>query len=86
MLFMFATQPNVEGGTTYNSGVNECSPSSLFFKQGQHERDRCRAEENDHELILELLEDELPQRRGGFFGDLCMWAKTSVTSHFTQPC
>jgi hypothetical protein len=73
-------------GTTYNSGVDECAPSTVLFKQGQHERDCRGTEENDHELVLELLEDELPQRCGGFFGDLCRHTQDNVSHPFLTDC
>ena len=36
----------------------------ILLEQRKDKRDDGRGEENQHELVLELLEDELPERRG----------------------
>ncbi|KAI3481410.1 hypothetical protein L1887_56237 [Cichorium endivia] len=40
----------------------------VLLEQGEDERDDGGGEEDEHELVLELLEDELPQRRRRLFG------------------
>ena len=54
-----------------NGGVDECGPSLLFFEKGEDEGNGSAGKEDDDELVLELLEDELPQRSRRLFGNGC---------------
>lgn len=54
---------------TYDSRVNKRAPAALFFKQGQHKGDGCRAEQDKNQLVLELLENEFPKGCGRFLRD-----------------
>src|SRR5690606_993867 len=65
--------PNVTR-RTYHRRVNECSPVIGFLKQGQDKGHSSGTEENQHELVLKLLEDELPQRCRFFVGQSCIWS------------
>ena len=55
--------------STYNSGINKGAPATLVLKEGQHERDNGRAEQDDDQLVLELFKDQLPYGCGWLFGD-----------------
>lgn len=50
----------------------------LVFEQGQDEGYDGRAKKDQDELVLELLEDELPKRRSWLFGELFRWESLSV--------
>lgn len=52
-----------------NGGVDEGGPSLLFFEKGEDEGDGGAGQEDDNELVLELLEDELPEGSGRLFGN-----------------
>lgn len=54
---------------TYDSGIDECAPAAFVLKQGQDEGHSSGAKEDKDELVLELLEDELPEGRGRLFRD-----------------
>ena len=58
-------------GLTYHCWVDEGTPAALFLEKGEHEGNDSGTEEDNDELILELLEDELPDRGGRLFGDGC---------------
>jgi hypothetical protein len=47
---------------TYNYGVHESGPSISAFEQGEDEGYGGGSEKNQDELILELLQNQLPQR------------------------
>lgn len=55
--------------STYNCRVNKCSPAFLLLKQGENKRNSSRTKQDEDELILELLEDELPDGRWWLFGN-----------------
>lgn len=57
--------------STHHSRVDKCAPTALIFKERKGEGDNSGTEKNDDKLILELLEDELPDRGGRFFRDSC---------------
>lgn len=57
---------------TYNGRIDECAPAALVLEEGEQEGDGSRTEEDEDELVLELLEDELPQRGRGFFRNGCV--------------
>jgi hypothetical protein len=59
---------------TYHCRVDEGGPALLVFEQGKHEGHGGRAEQDDDELVLELLEDELPDGRGRVFWQRCSLA------------
>lgn len=42
------------------------------FEAGEHERDDSRGEEDEHELVFELREDELEEGCGWGFGQGCL--------------
>jgi hypothetical protein len=48
-----------------DEGFHKCAKDAtlVLLKQREYERDERRAKEDEHELIFELFEDELPQRR-----------------------
>jgi hypothetical protein len=50
----------------------------LGFEQGQDEGYDGRAKKDQDELVLELLEEELPKRRSWLFGELFRWESLSV--------
>jgi hypothetical protein len=52
---------------TYNSGINKGTPAALFLEKGEHKGDGSGTKQNEDELVLELLEDELPERCWGLF-------------------
>lgn len=54
---------------TYNNRIDECAPAAFVLEQGQDEGHSSGAKEDEDELVLELLEDELPKRRRGLFSD-----------------
>lgn len=58
-------------GITYHCWVDECAPAFLVVEKGKNERNSSRAQEDNDELVLELLQNELPNGRGGFLGDHC---------------
>lgn len=58
-------------GATHHSRVDKSAPATFIFEEGKHEGDGGRPEQDDNQLVLELLEDKLPQRGGGLFGDSC---------------
>lgn len=58
-------------GETHHSRVDESGPATLFFKQGKNERHGGAPQQDQDQLVLELLEDELPERRGGVIGNGC---------------
>jgi hypothetical protein len=54
-----------------DGGIDEGGPSFLFFEKSEDEGDGGAGQEDDNELVLELLEDELPERSGRLFGNGC---------------
>lgn len=48
---------------TYNDGIDKRAPAAFVLEQGQDEGHSSGAKENEDELVLKLLEDELPKRR-----------------------
>lgn len=54
---------------TYNGGIDKCAPAAFVLEQGQDEGHGGGAKEDEDELVLELLEDELPEGRGRLLGD-----------------
>ena len=54
---------------TYNDGIDKCAPAAFVLEQGQDEGHGSGAKEDEDELILELLEDELPERRRRLFSN-----------------
>ena len=69
-------------GSTYNCRIHKRRPALSLLEQRKHERYRCRTEENYDELVLELLQHELPQRRGWVLRDC--WSSQSVDEHVDQ--
>lgn len=61
------TRGLVRAGTTYDCGVYEGGPALLVFEQGKHEGHSGGAQQDDDQLVLELLEDELPDGRRRVF-------------------
>lgn len=58
--------------STYDGGVDECAPTALLLEEGQDEGDDSGAQEDDDKLVLELLEDQLPDRGGRLLSDGCV--------------
>lgn len=54
---------------THNGGIDKCAPAAFILEQGEDKRHSGRAKEDEDELVLELLEDELPEGRGRLFCD-----------------
>ena len=51
--------------------VDKGTPAALLLEEGEDEGDGSGSEEYDDQLVLELLEDELPDRGRRLFGDGC---------------
>lgn len=68
---------------TYNCGINECAPATLLFKERKDEGHSSGSEKNNDQLVLELLQDQLPNGRRRFLGDGCkkMSVACSQLSH-----
>ena len=59
---------------TYDCWVYKGSPSLAVLEQGKHEGDGSGAKQDDDELVLELLEDELPDGRRRILWQRCFLA------------
>lgn len=71
---------------TYHYRIYESAPAALVLEKRQDKRDSGGAEQNENELVLELLQDQLPQRGGGLFGDGCdRGTQKSVSGHWANP-
>jgi len=64
-----------------DGGVDEGAPATLVLKEGEGEGNGGRAEKDDDQLVLELLEDELPDGGGWLFGDSC-WCTCELVLSF----
>lgn len=62
---------------TYDGRVDECAPTTLVFEQGEDEGDGGGSKQDEDELVLELLQNQLPQRSGRLLWD-CFWGGRSV--------
>ena len=47
---------------TYDNGINEDSPVVAVLEKGENERHGSRGKEDDDQLVLELFQDEFPER------------------------
>lgn len=54
---------------TYHGRVDECAPTTLVLEQSEDEGDGGGSKQDKNELVLELLQDQLPQRGGRLFWD-----------------
>jgi hypothetical protein len=54
---------------TYNDGIDEGAPATFILEQCQDEGHSSGAKKNEDELVLELLKDELPERRWRVFSN-----------------
>lgn len=52
---------------TYHSRVDKGSPVITFFEQGQNKGNSSGSEENEDQLVLELLQNQFPERGWGIF-------------------
>ena len=66
------------GNGAYHGGIDERAPATFIFDEGQGKRHGGRTQENYDQLVLELLQDELPNGRGGLLGDCCLSDLISV--------
>ena len=55
------------GGSTYHCRVNKGGPAFGVVEEGKDERNCRRPQQDDYELILELLEHQLPEWSGRVF-------------------
>jgi hypothetical protein len=53
---------------TYNDGINEDGPVVTVLEQSEHKGYSGRGKEDDDQLVLELFQNEFPDRRWWFFG------------------
>lgn len=56
---------------TYHHRVHESGPVVRLFKQSEHKGYGGGTKQYQDQLILELLENKLPERRGRFFWERC---------------
>lgn len=42
-------------GSTYNGGIDKCTPAAFIFEQGEDEGNGGRAKQDNNKLIFELL-------------------------------
>ena len=56
---------------TYHCWVDKSTPTALLLEESEDEGNDGRTEEDDDELVLELLENQLPDGGRGFFRDGC---------------
>lgn len=76
-----ATGVVIGTGATYDCRIHEGGPVIASFEEGEHKAHGGAPEQDDDQLVLELLEDELPYRGGGVFGEGC-----SGASAIMAPC
>lgn len=62
---------SVDTRLTYHCWVNEGTPTAFFLEKSEHKGYDGGTEKDDNELVLELLEDELPDGGGWLFGNGC---------------
>lgn len=76
--FLAHTDDCVEDEDGEDDGrIDECGPALAVFEQGEYERNGRRPEQDEHQLVFELLEYELPEGGGRIFGD--GWIDMSVS-------
>ena len=56
---------------TYHNRVDKRGPIIAFLKQGQNKGHNGGTQQDQDQLVFELFQDQLPERRGGFFGEGC---------------
>lgn len=66
-----AAESSVVATVTYHGRVDEGAPAAFLLEKRESKGYDGRSEENYDELILELLENELPNRGGRLVGDSC---------------
>jgi hypothetical protein len=66
---------------TYDCRVYKGCPALAVFEERKHKRDSGRAEQDDDELVLELLEDELPDGRWRVFWQRCGSLASAIVRH-----
>lgn len=54
-----------------DNGLHKRRSRVVLFQNGEHKRDGGSNKKNDDELILELLENHLPEGRGIVLGEFC---------------
>jgi hypothetical protein len=62
----------VERGT-HNCGIDKGGPALALLKQGKDERHGCGTEQDNDQLVLELLENQLPDGCRGL-----LWQRYTV--------